>query len=51
MALARSIRRYFEKNPDAIEVLIYKGRKSISVLREDAVNRAFFKIFIAKYIN
>ena len=51
MALARSIRRYFEKNPGAIEVLIYKGRKSISVLREDAVNRAFFKIFIAKYIN
>ena len=51
IALARSIRTYFERNPQAIEVLVYKGRKSISVLREDTVNGAsFFKYFVAKYI-
>jgi hypothetical protein len=51
IALARSIRTYFERNPQAVEVLVYKGRKSISVLREDTVNGAsFFKYFVAKYI-
>ena len=51
IALARSIRSYFERNPQAIEVLVYKGRKSISVLRADTINGAsFFKYFVAKYI-
>ncbi|WP_028904210.1 hypothetical protein [Prevotella sp. P6B4] len=50
VALARNIKLYFEKNPNAIEVLVFKGRKSISVIREDAENRIFHKIFIAKYI-
>ena len=51
VALARNIRRYFEKNPQAVEVLVYKGRKSISVLRDETVNGAsFFKYFVAKYI-
>ena len=51
IALARSIRTYFEKNPQAVEVLVYKGRKSISVLRDETVNGAsFFKYFVAKYI-
>lgn len=51
IALARNIRRYFEKNPQAVEVLVYKGKKSISVLREETINGAsFFKYFVAKYI-
>jgi hypothetical protein len=50
IALARSIRKYFEKTPHAVEVLIYKRHKYISVLREDASSRYFFKNFIAKYI-
>ena len=51
IALARSVRTYFEKNPQAVEVLVYKGRKSISVLREETINGAsFFKYFVAKYI-
>ena len=51
IALARQIRRYFEKNPQAVEVLVYKGKKSISVLRDETVNGAsFFKYFVAKYI-
>ena len=50
IALARGIKHYFEKNPDAIEVLIFKGRKSISILRDDIESKAFHKLFIAKYI-
>jgi len=51
IALARNIRRYFEKNPQAVEVLVYKGRKSISVLRDETVNGASsFKYFVAKYV-
>ena len=51
IALARNIRRYFEKNPQAVEVMVYKGRKSISVLRDETVNGAsFFKYFVAKYV-
>ena len=50
VALARNIKNYYEKNPKAIEVLIFKGRKIISVLREDAESKTFHKLFIAKYI-
>ena len=51
IALARHIKKYFEKNPQAVEVLVYKGRKSISILRDETINGAsFFKYFVAKYI-
>ena len=50
MALARNIKNYFEKNHRAIEVLIFKGHKVISVIREDTENKNFNKIFVAKYI-
>ena len=51
IALARHIRRFFEKNPQAVEVLVYKGKKSISILRDETINGAsFFKYFVAKYI-
>ena len=50
IALARNIRTYFEKNHRAVEVLIFKGHKMISVIREDTENKNFYKIFVAKYI-
>ena len=50
IALARNIRTYFEKNYSAVEVLIFKGHKMISVIREDTENKNFYKIFVAKYI-
>ena len=50
VALARNIKSYFAKNPYAIEVLIFKGHKIISVLREDVESNTFHKMFIAKYI-
>ena len=50
IALARNVKSYFEKNPKAVEVLIFKGHKCISVLREDVQSKIFHKLFIAKYI-
>ena len=50
IALARSIRKHFERNRNAVEILIFKGNKSVAVLREDAQSSLFFKNFIAKYI-
>lgn len=47
--LARSIRHYFEKNAGAIEVLVFKGGKSISVSRELSMSRSFYGIFMRKY--
>ena len=47
--LARSIKRYFELNPNAMEVLVFKGRKQLSVTRKSIVNHRFFQTFIHRY--
>lgn len=47
--LAKSIKRYFERNADAVEVLIMKGRKTISVIREETISPSFMKYFMIKY--
>ena len=47
--LARSIRHYFERNVDAIEVLVFKGGKSISVSKELSQSKSFYGIFMKKY--
>ena len=47
--LARSIKRYFELNPYAREVLVYKGRKEISVTRKSLEDTNFFRTFIRRY--
>ena len=47
--LARSIKHYFEENHDAIEVLIFKGGKAISVSRELSQSKSFYGIFMKKY--
>ena len=39
---------YFEVNPEALEVLIYKGRKVISVSRRYAENPLFLILFRRK---
>ena len=50
VALARSVKRYFENNPAAIEVLLFKGHKVLSVSREDSESKNYFKNFVSKYI-
>lgn len=47
--LARSIRRYFELNPFAREVLVYKGKKQISITRKSLEDVNFFRTFIRRY--
>ena len=48
--LARSIKKYFEKNDSALEVLIFKGKKSIPINRDLTLSSDFYRIFIKRYI-
>ena len=47
--LASDIKTYFESNHDAIEVLIFKGNKAITVKRGLACNPDFNRIFRKRY--
>ena len=47
--LALNIKQYFEQNKNAIEVLIFKGRKSISVSRELSQSKSFYGLFMKNY--
>ena len=47
--LALAIKRYFEVNSKAIEVLIFKGGKRILVKRALAANNNFLRMFIKNY--
>ena len=47
--LALSVKHYFEQNKEAIEVLIFKGRKVISVSRELSESKLFYGLFMKKY--
>jgi len=49
MALARNIKNYFEYNVNACEVLIFKGKKQISIARKSIEDRKFLKTFIRRY--
>lgn len=48
-SLSMDIRCYFERSPEAIEVLIFKGNKMISINRRLAVNPKFQKLFRTMY--
>ena len=41
--LAKDIRRYFERNSQAVEVLIMKGARTISVIREDTLGQSYIR--------
>ena len=47
--LAKGIRRYFERNTDAVEVLILKGTRTISVNRVDTLGQSYIRNFMMKY--
>ena len=48
-SLARSIKRYFELNPYAREVMIFKGMKQLSITRRSLEDKDFFRTFIKRY--
>ena len=47
--LARDITMFFNVNPDAFEVLVFKGTKSILVKRKAATDKDFVKKFMFAY--
>lgn len=47
--LAADIKAYFETNRNAIEVLLFKGKKAISVNRYAAQSPMFYRQFRKKY--
>jgi hypothetical protein len=47
--LATQIQRYFQLNPTASEILIFKGRQAISIKRGYALNKMFVLSFSRKY--
>lgn len=47
--LARSIKHYFELNLNAREVLVFKGRKQLSITRQTLADSKFFQTFIRRY--
>ena len=49
-ALARSIKHYFESNLNAYEVLIFKGKKQLSITRKSLEDTNFFRTFIRRFI-
>ena len=49
ISLAGSIKKYFEINPNAMEILVYKGNKSILLKRTSVESRDFFKTFVKRY--
>ena len=47
--LAKGIKKYFERNQNAVEVLIMKGLRAISVIREDTIGQSYVRNFMMKY--
>ena len=48
-SLARCIRKYFERNANAMEVLIFHGNKILSVTRRSLDDKSFIKTFVRIY--
>lgn len=47
--LASDIKTYFENNPNAVEVLLFKGKKVISVVRDHTLSPTYNRLFRRKY--
>ena len=48
--LAKEIKKYFEINPEALEVLIYKGKKEVSVNKNMIQQSNFINTFMRLYV-
>ena len=49
-SLARSIKMYFENSDEALEVMIFKGKKVLSVTRDLTLSSDYYNIFMKRYI-
>lgn len=48
-ALARSIKMYFERSDDAMEVLIFRGKKMLSITRDITLSNDYYNTFMRRY--
>lgn len=48
--MATQIKNYFDSNPFAVEVLVYKGKKAISITRRFTENPLYMVLFRQKYM-
>ena len=48
-ALARSIKMYFESSDEALEIMLFKGKKMISITRDLTLSPEYYKIFMKRY--
>ncbi len=49
-ALARAIKMYFERSEDAREVLIFRGKRIVSVTRDITLSNEYYNIFMKRYL-
>ena len=49
-ALARAIKMYFERSDDAREVLVFRGKRIISVTRDITLSNEYYNIFMKRYL-
>lgn len=49
-SLARSIKRYFENNNSALEVLIFKGKNTVSITRDLTMSPHYYQLFMKRYL-
>ena len=49
-SLARSIKLYFERSNETLEVLLLKGKKIISITRDLTLSPDFYNIFMRRYL-
>ena len=49
-ALARSIKMYFESYEEALEIMVFKGKKMISITRDITLSPEYYNIFMKRYI-
>ena len=49
-SLARSIKRYFENSSTALEVLVFRGRKTMSITRDLTLSPNFYQLFMKRYL-
>ena len=49
-SLARALKMYFENSKDALEVVVFKGRKMISVTRDITLSEDYYNTFMRRYI-
>jgi hypothetical protein len=49
-SLARSIKRYFENSSTALEVLVFKGMKTVSITRDLTLSPNYYQLFMKRYL-